>query len=65
MLLLSPLVTAAERQRVRAYIPLFVAAMLFFMVFEQAATTLATFAADRTVARGASASPSRRSSSSR
>jgi POT family proton-dependent oligopeptide transporter len=48
MLLRSPLVTPEERQRVRAYIPLFIAAMLFFMVFEQAATTLTTFAADRT-----------------
>ena len=48
MLLRSPLVTPEERQRVRAYIPLFIAAMLFFMVFEQAATTLTTFAANRT-----------------
>lgn len=48
MLLRSPLVTTEERRRVRAYIPLFIAAMLFFMVFEQAATTLTTFAADRT-----------------
>ncbi|WP_433167642.1 peptide MFS transporter [Kribbella sp. CA-247076] len=48
MLLRSPLVTPPEKQRVRAYIPLFVAAMLFFMLFEQAATTLTTFAADRT-----------------
>ena len=44
----SPRVTDAERSRLIAYIPLFVAAMLFFMIFEQAATTLATFAADRT-----------------
>jgi proton-dependent oligopeptide transporter, POT family len=48
MLLRSPLVTPTEKQQVRAYIPLFVAAMLFFMLFEQAATTLTTFAADRT-----------------
>ncbi|WP_405057527.1 oligopeptide:H+ symporter [Kribbella sp. NBC_01505] len=48
MLLRSPLVTPVERQRVRAYIPLFIAAMLFFMVFEQAATTLTSFAVDRT-----------------
>ncbi|MEV8372499.1 oligopeptide:H+ symporter [Kribbella sp. NPDC056861] len=48
MLLRSPLVTTPERRRVRAYIPLFIAAMLFFMVFEQAATTLTTFAAKRT-----------------
>jgi POT family proton-dependent oligopeptide transporter len=48
MLLRSPLVTPVERRRVRAYIPLFIAAMLFFMLFEQAATTLTTFAAERT-----------------
>ena len=44
----SPRVTDAERPRVIAYIPLFVAAMSFFMIFEQAATTLSTFARDRT-----------------
>ncbi|MBD5787739.1 peptide MFS transporter [Cellulosimicrobium terreum] len=44
----SPKVTDAERPRVLAYIPLFVAAMLFWMIFEQAATTLSAFAADRT-----------------
>ncbi len=44
----SPEVTDAERPRVLAYIPLFVAAMLFWMIFEQAATTLAAFAANRT-----------------
>jgi len=44
----SPVVTAHERSRLMAYIPLFVAAMLFWMIFEQAATTLASFAADRT-----------------
>lgn len=48
MMYRSPRVTDAERPRLVAYIPLFVAAMLFFMIFEQAATTLATFAADRT-----------------
>ncbi|HEY0621343.1 MAG TPA: oligopeptide:H+ symporter, partial [Kribbella sp.] len=59
MLLRSPLVTPEERQRVRAYIPLFIAAMLFFMVFEQAATTLTTFASERTQLRvlGLSISP--------
>jgi POT family proton-dependent oligopeptide transporter len=45
----SPKVTDPERSRVLAYIPLFVAAMLFFMIFEQAATTLATYARDQTV----------------
>lgn len=44
----SPKVTDAERPRVLAYIPLFVAAMLFWMIFEQAATTLSEFARDRT-----------------
>ncbi|WP_216610006.1 peptide MFS transporter [Cellulosimicrobium protaetiae] len=44
----SPRVTDAERPRVIAYIPLFVAAMLFWMIFEQAATTLSAFAKDRT-----------------
>ncbi len=40
----SPRVSAPERSRVLAYIPLFVAAMLFWMIFEQAATTLAAYA---------------------
>ncbi|MFC8923520.1 peptide MFS transporter [Cellulosimicrobium sp. NPDC057127] len=44
----SPRVTDSERPRVIAYIPLFVAAMLFWMIFEQAATTLSAFARDRT-----------------
>lgn len=44
----SPKVTAPERSRLMAYIPLFIAAMLFWMIFEQAATTLASFAANRT-----------------
>jgi len=44
----SSKVTAPERSRLMAYIPLFVAAMLFWMIFEQAATTLASFAAERT-----------------
>ncbi|GIJ00519.1 POT family proton-dependent oligopeptide transporter [Sediminihabitans luteus] len=44
----SKRVTDIERPRVLAYIPLFVAAMLFWMIFEQAATTLATFAKERT-----------------
>ncbi|WP_081861589.1 peptide MFS transporter [Cellulomonas sp. HZM] len=48
----SPKVTAPERSRLRAYVPLFVAAMLFWMIFEQAASTLADFAkydTDRTL----------------
>ncbi|MFH5823988.1 peptide MFS transporter [Georgenia sp. AZ-5] len=44
----SPKVTAPERSRLLAYIPLFVGAMIFWMIFEQAATTMAAFAADRT-----------------
>jgi len=44
----SPRVTAAEKPRVLAYVPLFIAAMFFWMIFEQAATTLATFAQQRT-----------------
>ena len=41
-------VTAHERTRLRAYIPLFVAAMIFWMIFEQAASTLASYAQDNT-----------------
>src|SRR4029079_6155133 len=37
-----------ERSRLRAYVPLFIAAMLFWMIFEQAASTLSTFAKDST-----------------
>jgi POT family proton-dependent oligopeptide transporter len=44
----SPKVTARERSRLRAYIPLFVAAMLFWMIFEQAGGTLTAFAEDST-----------------
>lgn len=44
----SPKVNGHERQRLRAYIPLFVAAMLFWMIFEQASSTLASYAQDRT-----------------
>ncbi len=44
----SPKVTDHERSRLRAYVPLFVAAMLFWMIFEQAASTLAAYAENRT-----------------
>jgi POT family proton-dependent oligopeptide transporter len=44
----SPRVSRVEQRRVIAYIPLFVAAMLFWIIFEQAATTLSDFAQDRT-----------------
>ena len=48
VMLRSPKVTARERSRLRAYIPLFVAAMLFWMIFEQAASTLSAYARDET-----------------
>jgi POT family proton-dependent oligopeptide transporter len=44
----SPKVTDHERSRLRAYVPLFVAATLFWMIFEQAASTLAQYAESRT-----------------
>ena len=47
-MLRSPKVTAPERKRVLAYIPLFVAAMLFWMINEQAASSLSAFAEDKT-----------------
>ena len=48
VMLRSPKVTAPERSRVLAYIPLFVAAMLFWMIFEQAASSLSAFAKSKT-----------------
>ncbi|WP_454228733.1 oligopeptide:H+ symporter, partial [Propioniciclava flava] len=47
-MLRSPRVTANERSHVKAYIPLWFGAMLFFMIFEQAAGKMATFAASNT-----------------
>lgn len=47
-MLRSPRVTAPERSHVKAYIPLWIGAMLFFMIFEQAAGKMATFAAKNT-----------------
>ena len=44
----SPQVNAAERSRLRAYVPLFVAATLFWMIFEQASSTLSQYARDHT-----------------
>ncbi|WP_296140653.1 peptide MFS transporter [uncultured Tessaracoccus sp.] len=41
-------VSQVERLRLRAFVPLFIAAMLFFMIFEQAASKLTSFAAHRT-----------------
>jgi POT family proton-dependent oligopeptide transporter len=48
VMLRSPKVTAPERSRVRAYIPLFVAAMLFWMIFEQAASSMSAYAESKT-----------------
>lgn len=48
VMLRSPKVTAPERSRVRAYIPLFVAATLFWMIFEQAASSMSAYAESKT-----------------
>ena len=44
----SPKVTIPERTHLRAYIPLWIGAVLFFMISEQAAGKMATFAKDNT-----------------
>ena len=44
----SPKVTAGEHTHLRAYIPLWVGAVLFFMITEQAAGKMATFAESNT-----------------
>ena len=44
----SPKVTARERSHLRAYIPLWIGAVLFFMITEQAAGKMATFADSNT-----------------
>ena len=44
----SPKVTARERTHLRAYIPLWIGAVLFFMITEQAAGKMATFAESNT-----------------
>ena len=44
----SPKVTVPERTHLRAYIPLWIGAVLFFMISEQAAGKMATFAKDNT-----------------
>jgi POT family proton-dependent oligopeptide transporter len=49
MMFRSPKVDATERGHLAAYIPLWVGAMLFWMIFEQAAGKMALFASDRTV----------------
>jgi len=44
----SPKTTSDERSRLLAYIPLFIAAMMFWAIQEQGATILATYANERT-----------------
>ena len=44
----SPKVTAGEHTHLRAYIPLWIGAVLFFMITEQAAGKMATFAESNT-----------------
>ena len=44
----SPRVTVRERTHLRAYIPLWIGAVLFFMITEQAAGKMATFAESNT-----------------
>ena len=44
----SKQVTADERSRLRAFIPLFIAAMMFFMIFEQASSSMASFQKNNT-----------------
>ena len=44
----SPKVTVPERAHLRAYIPLWIGAVLFFMITEQAAGKMATFAESNT-----------------
>ena len=44
----SPKVTHRERTHLRAYIPLWIGAVLFFMISEQASGKMATFAKDNT-----------------
>lgn len=41
-------VTPVEKERLTAYIPLFIAAMIFWMIFEQAASSMAAFAEQNT-----------------
>ncbi|PID53949.1 MAG: MFS transporter [Micrococcales bacterium] len=48
VMFLSDKVSARERRHLTAYIPLWLAAMLFWMIFEQAANKMASFAQERT-----------------
>ncbi|MFI9812066.1 peptide MFS transporter [Saccharothrix variisporea] len=43
----SPKTTSVERSRLTAYIPLFIAAAMFWLLFEQSATVIAAFADTR------------------
>ncbi len=45
----SPKVSSTERSHLLAYLPLWIGAMLFWMIFEQAAGKMALFASERTV----------------
>jgi POT family proton-dependent oligopeptide transporter len=45
----SPKVEGEEKSHLLAYLPLWIGAMLFWMIFEQAAGKMALFASDRTV----------------
>jgi POT family proton-dependent oligopeptide transporter len=49
MMFRSPKVEREEKSHLAAYLPLWVGAMLFFMIFEQAAGKMAIFAAKNTV----------------
>lgn len=48
VMLRSPRTSAPERSRLRAYIPLFVGSVFFWMIEEQGSVVLATFAKERT-----------------
>ena len=49
MMFRSPKVDSEEKTHLAAYVPLWIGAMLFWMIFEQAAGKMALFASDRTV----------------
>jgi proton-dependent oligopeptide transporter, POT family len=48
LLFRSPKVTSHEKSRLTAYVPLFIGATMFWMIFEQAASTLAAYAENST-----------------
>ena len=48
MMFASKKVTSHERDHLKAYVPLWLGAVLFWMIFEQAASKMAAFAAERT-----------------